>query len=511
MNLKFYTIIILTLLLTVSSVLAIDIVPSGSTDDTPTIQAALDDLQDGDTLRLNGDFVFRHTIYLPSNFTWILNGTLTMAGDAELDEVGWVDPPIDARRRTAITEKSGGATNIDMSGGTYYGSSDKYPYSMRLINFVSVTNCKFHDMHITEVTDDNFTIGPGSNNNELRNLIGSHSKGGNALTDKGDHNKWYDCIAEDCGSDGWTPKCRYSEFYRCIARRNEGPGFGMFCRIDGSGNPVDLGEAIENNKFFDCESYENNASGFSFNISSTSGEGGSIRGNFIQARCYDNAESGVRFRNKQPNSIIENNVLDIICYGNHGLNKSGDLSSYAGGVGTEGSSTSPVRGITGWVVCYDNGQADVNTNQATDCNIVVFNPNDRSPAVLKKGNASNILTAVDFNCSETLEKWCQQEYCGVSTVNTAIAEPPESFFLSQNFPNPFQETSTIYYTVPRQSNVCLKVYDYSGREIATLINEKKVQGEYELLFDGSTLQSGSYFYKIQTGNFAETKRFILIK
>ena len=96
------------------------IVPTGA-DDAERIQAALDDLENGNTLTLNGDFVIAKTIYLPSNFTWILNGSLTLHQNVSLDQVGWVDGPIDARRPTAISEKFPGATNIDMSGGTYYG------------------------------------------------------------------------------------------------------------------------------------------------------------------------------------------------------------------------------------------------------------------------------------------------------------------------------------------------------------------------------------------------------
>jgi len=126
------------------------IVPTGD-DDAALIQNTLDTLQPGDSLLLNGDFVIAGTVYLPSDFTWILNGSLTLAGDADLDEAGWVEPGVDATRRTGITEKTGGATNIEMSGGTYYGNSAQYSKSMRFINFVSVTYSRFHDMHITEV------------------------------------------------------------------------------------------------------------------------------------------------------------------------------------------------------------------------------------------------------------------------------------------------------------------------------------------------------------------------
>jgi hypothetical protein len=387
----------------------ISIVPSGD-DDALLIQNALDSIQPGDTLLLVGDFIIAGTIYLPSDFTWILNGSLTLAGDADLDEAGWVEPGVDATRRTGITEKSGGATNIEMSGGTYYGNSAQYSKSMRFINFVSVTNSRFHDMHITEVTDDNFTLGPGSNNNECRNLIGSFA-GGNALTDKGDHNKWYDCIAEDCDSDGWTPKCRFSEFHRCIGRRNAGPGFGMFARLDGSGDPVDLGEIIVGNKFYDCESYDNYRGGFSFNIAGTSGHGSVIRDNYIQAVCYNNRRQGVTFRNKQEDGIIENNEVDIVVYGNQGLTNDGNISAYAGGLGLEGS----MSGIFGSVVAYDNGGYDVNLKNASNCTIRAYHPVDQNQPVLDFGSNGNIIEVKGFQCLDQLEAWCQYKYCGADT------------------------------------------------------------------------------------------------
>ncbi len=506
-NLKIPIASAISLLLIVGSLSAIDIVPSGTTDDANLIQTSLDSLQNGDTLRLNGDFVIAGTIYLPSNFTWILYGSLTLSGNAELNEAGWVDPPVDATRRTGITEKNGGAINIDMSGGTYYGNAANYNKSMRFLNFVSVTSSRFHDMHITDATDDNFTLGPGSNNNECRNLIGSFA-GGNALTDKGDHNKWYDCIAEDCGSDGWTPKCRNSEFYRCIGRRNLGPGFGMFARLDGSGNPVDLGEIITGNKFYACEAYDNQRGGFSFNIASTSGQGSIVRDNYIQAVCYNNRMQGVTFRNKQPDGIIENNEVDILVFGNKGLNSNGNVSASAGGLGIDGS---PVTGITGNIVAYDNGGWDVNIRSATNCSLTVYNPDDRSPAILDRGDNTNTINEVSFSCSQTLPEWCMQEYCKRTAVHVPEAEFKISYTLSQNYPNPFNPTTRIEYSIPATCLVSVKVYDMSGREVATLVNEKKLKGHYSTVFNRSKLSGGTYFYRIHAGDFAETKKFVLIK
>jgi len=493
-------------LLTVGQIWALDIVPGGTNNDEDLIQRALDSLQAGDTLHLNGDFVISATIYLPSDFTWILNGSLTLSGDAVLDKAGWVEPGVDARRYTGITEKPGGASNIDMSGGTYYGNAANYPNSMRFINFVSVTYSRFHDMLITEATDDNFTLGPGSNHNECRNLIGSFA-GGNALTDKGDHNKWYDCIAEDCASDGWTPKCRNSEFYRCIGRRNEAPGFGMFARLDGSGDPVDLGEIITGNKFIACEAYDNQRGGFSFNIASTSGQGSIVRDNYIQAICYNNRMQGIGFRNKQPDGIMENNEVDILVYGNEGLNSDGSLSSYAGGLGVEG----PVKGITGSIVAYENGGWDVNIQKASNCTLSVYNPADRDPAKLNTGSDGNIVNEIGFSCSQAPENWCVQKYCSLPAVQIADVKSNTSVFLLQNHPNPFHEITTIRYTIPVRGFVSLKVYDCSGREIRTLVKGIQQKGEYSVNFDGRDLLSGIYFYRLIAGNKAETKEFILMK
>lgn len=380
------------------------ITPTGG-DDAPVIQNTLDTLLPGDTLILQGSFTIARTVYLPSGCTWILNGSLALRENVDLDMVGFTGPGVDARRPTGITEKPGGASNIEMSGGTYFGSDIRDgSRSVRFLNFVSVINSYFHDFHVIEGSDDGFTLGPESRNNECRNLVGSGAFG-NALTDKGEYNKWYDCIAEDCGSDGWTPKCRYSEFYRCIGRRNAGPGFGCFARLDGSGDPVDLGEIIVGNKFFACEAYDNQRGGFSFNIASTSGQGSIIRDNYIQALCYNNQMQGVGFRNKQPDGIVENYELDILVFSNLGLKDDGNLSSYAGGLGVEGE----VSGITGSVVGYNNGGYDVNLNLASLCSLNVYRPKNQNEPVVNAD--SGAVTFLGFICPGPVDVWCVATYC----------------------------------------------------------------------------------------------------
>ncbi|HZW38721.1 MAG TPA: T9SS type A sorting domain-containing protein, partial [Ignavibacteriaceae bacterium] len=86
-----------------------------------------------------------------------------------------------------------------------------------------------------------------------------------------------------------------------------------------------------------------------------------------------------------------------------------------------------------------------------------------------------------------------------------------SYSLSQNFPNPFNPSTKIKYTLPKQGLVTIKIFDVLGIEIKQLINEEKPSGEYEVEFDGSSLSSGIYFYQIQTGEYFDTKKMVLMK
>ena len=88
---------------------------------------------------------------------------------------------------------------------------------------------------------------------------------------------------------------------------------------------------------------------------------------------------------------------------------------------------------------------------------------------------------------------------------------PTVYDLAQNYPNPFNPSTTIRYQIPQDGIVTLKIYDILGAEVATLINEQKVAGKYEVNFNASTLASGVYIYKIQSGDFVSSKKMILIK
>ncbi len=103
---------------------------------------------------------------------------------------------------------------------------------------------------------------------------------------------------------------------------------------------------------------------------------------------------------------------------------------------------------------------------------------------------------------------CRGEFFAKKAIASAEVRV---YLLGQNFPNPFNPTTTITYTLPQASNVMLKVYDALGREVATVVNEYKNAGYYQANFDAGKLSGGMYFYKLQAGNFTSIKKMQLVK
>lgn len=104
----------------------------------------------------------------------------------------------------------------------------------------------------------------------------------------------------------------------------------------------------------------------------------------------------------------------------------------------------------------------------------------------------------------------------VKLINNKIVSVKEKLIVTdyqllQNYPNPFNPSTKIKYSIPENQNVVLKVFDILGKEISTLVNEKKQIGNYEVEFSADYLSSGIYFYRIQAGEFIDTKKFVLIK
>jgi hypothetical protein len=101
-------------------------------------------------------------------------------------------------------------------------------------------------------------------------------------------------------------------------------------------------------------------------------------------------------------------------------------------------------------------------------------------------------------------------YAPVTAVNEDLSSV-NSYSLSNNYPNPFNPSTKITYTLPERGNVSLKVYDLLGGEVAQLVNGEIEAGSYDISFNAVNLPSGIYFYKLQAGSFIETKKMILLK
>jgi len=108
----------------------------------------------------------------------------------------------------------------------------------------------------------------------------------------------------------------------------------------------------------------------------------------------------------------------------------------------------------------------------------------------------------------------QVDYDGTFSYSDVVSvsyDVPAEFVLNQNYPNPFNPSTTISYFVPKESFVSIKVYDFIGREVTTLVNEIKATGSYEISFDASNLPSGTYLCTMTSSGYSETTKMVLLK
>jgi len=110
------------------------------------------------------------------------------------------------------------------------------------------------------------------------------------------------------------------------------------------------------------------------------------------------------------------------------------------------------------------------------------------------------------------------EIIGLGTIAPKVAgkynneiENIYEYYLSSNYPNPFNPSTVIHYEIPNDGLVTIKVYDELGREVKTLVNLYQNKGKYDINFEASQLTSGIYFYRLQSGSFVSTKKMLLLK
>jgi hypothetical protein len=192
------------------------------------------------------------------------------------------------------------------------------------------------------------------------------------------------------------------------------------------------------------------------------------------------------------------------------LDKSGNV--YV--TGSAGTSSSNVAYLT---IKYDNdgngkwvAKYDGPGYNGYDISSSVFV--DNSGYVYITGSSPGVLSGNDIATIKYIQP--------PNDVDNDSGGQPAKFELFQNYPNPFNPSTTIRYSIPsnvkgQTSNVILKVYDVLGNEIATLVNEEKPAGSYEVKFSPESSikhqASGIYFYQLRTGDFIQTKKMLLIK
>ncbi len=158
-------------------------------------------------------------------------------------------------------------------------------------------------------------------------------------------------------------------------------------------------------------------------------------------------------------------------------------------------------------------------NNLSWCNWSIVDKDETSAALKSGASATGNWSSSDLTASGT---FVRDKIISYSEIITSVEDQlnniyvPKNFFLNQNYPNPFNPTTKISYGIPAfagitNNRVVIKVYDVIGNEIATLVNELKPPGNYEIDFNADKLTSGIYYYTLSTGNFRETKKMILLK
>jgi hypothetical protein len=104
-----------------------------------------------------------------------------------------------------------------------------------------------------------------------------------------------------------------------------------------------------------------------------------------------------------------------------------------------------------------------------------------------------------------------KEFGSFSSAGDPLPRLPKTVELLQNYPNPFNPSTTIRYALPERMHVTLAVFNTLGQVVATLVNENQDAGFHDVRFDGSGLASGVYFYRMQAGDFVQTRKLVLLR
>jgi hypothetical protein len=162
-----------------------------------------------------------------------------------------------------------------------------------------------------------------------------------------------------------------------------------------------------------------------------------------------------------------------------------------------------------WEIYYKRS-IDAGLSWGADTRLTNYSSDSYRPSVAVSGTVVHVVwqDSRDGN----YEIYYKRDPTGNPTgIKNITSEIPSSYSLEQNYPNPFNSMTNVKFQISNSGNVKIIVFDLLGKEIATLVNEQLAPGTYEVTFDGNNLTSGIYFYRLQTEEFINTKRMILLK
>ena len=183
---------------------------------------------------------------------------------------------------------------------------------------------------------------------------------------------------------------------------------------------------------------------------------------------------------------------------------------------------------TTWISCNTGLRNDYYCNSLCSEGSNIFTGSDGVGVYLSTNNGAN-WTAVNTGLTDAsvlaLSVYENYLYAGTSggmgvwkrplseiiSVQNISTEIPDNFRLNQNYPNPFNPITNIEFSIPKQANVNITVYDALGKLVASLLDQRLSAGTYKVDFDGAGYSSGVYFYRLETEGFVETKSMVLLK
>ena len=167
----------------------------------------------------------------------------------------------------------------------------------------------------------------------------------------------------------------------------------------------------------------------------------------------------------------------------------------------------------GYRCAYDSPKIQFINVNGTQAGEVIFE--GAASQWLEKSTTVDLLAGQNTIQLQLSWGWMHLDYMAVPTEIVVgvddLSGTPTEYSLHQNYPNPFNPETTIEFVIPKSSFVNLSIYDVLGRKVVTLINRELNAGNYSIPFKASTLASGVYFYRLETGNFSEIKKMMLLK